>query len=177
MRMRRSNCIICLSENHLGAISTQIKDTKFLLCGSCLEHIQSLNQNSVRDHIYDEFLTALHGVRSIVINVDYGGFDLSFGAKQEYLRRSQTEFTVETQGDRHSDSLYGLKVLVDGSEQWVYAIDRDNPLLVSVVRDFGEAANGRFSKLKIVQIPQDVDWVIEDYDGREYISERHRFWG
>jgi len=127
--------------------------------------------------VYDDFVSALRGIRSIVINADYGGFDLSVGAKQEFLKRSQIEFTTETQGDRNSDNLYGPRVLVNGSEQWVHSIDRDDPLLISVVSDFGESANGRFSKLKIVQIPLDTDWVIEDYDGREYICERHRVWG
>ncbi len=30
--------------------------------------------------------------------------------------------------------------------------------------------------LKIVEIPDDVDWYIEDYDGMETIHEKHRSW-
>lgn len=53
---------------------------------------------------------------------------------------------------------------------------RDDPILVKVVQDLGSRANGEGSKLKIVEIPDDVDWCIEEYDGVEHIAERHRTW-
>jgi hypothetical protein len=40
----------------------------------------------------------------------------------------------------------------------------------------GEMVNGRFSNLKIVEIPDDVEWQIDDYDGMETIHEKHRMW-
>ena len=40
----------------------------------------------------------------------------------------------------------------------------------------GSAADSRYSELKIVDIPEDVDWYIEEYDGREWVAERHRTW-
>lgn len=54
--------------------------------------------------------------------------------------------------------------------------DRANPLLVQVVEELKEEANGRFAKLKIVEIPDGIDWVIEEYDGSEYVAETHRTW-
>ena len=30
--------------------------------------------------------------------------------------------------------------------------------------------------LEIVEIPDDVVWYIEDYDGKEWIHEKHRVW-
>lgn len=53
---------------------------------------------------------------------------------------------------------------------------RNDPRLVAVVEELGEAANGRFAKLSIVEIPDDVDWEIDDYDGMETIREKHRSW-
>lgn len=31
--------------------------------------------------------------------------------------------------------------------------------------------------LKIVEIPPDVDWEINEYDGVEWVAETHRTWG
>ena len=53
---------------------------------------------------------------------------------------------------------------------------RSHPELVDMVERLGEAANGRFAKLKVIEIPDDVEWVIEEYDGAEWIAERHRKW-
>jgi hypothetical protein len=64
------------------------------------------------------------------------------------------------------------------SEQTVYErdIERDDPALVQAVQELGEVANGRFADLAIVDIPDDIDWSIEEYDGLEHIAERHRTW-
>jgi hypothetical protein len=40
----------------------------------------------------------------------------------------------------------------------------------------GESTNSNFATLKIVEIPDDVDWIIQEYDGTEWVAERHRTW-
>ena len=55
-------------------------------------------------------------------------------------------------------------------------IPRDDRNLLQVVRKLGEGANARFAKLKIVEIPNDADWEIEEYDGKEWIVEKHSRW-
>lgn len=43
----------------------------------------------------------------------------------------------------------------------------------------GEIASAsRYSKteIKIVDVPDDVDWTIADYDGAEWVAEKHRTW-
>jgi hypothetical protein len=45
-----------------------------------------------------------------------------------------------------------------------------------VVLELGEAANGRCAELKVVEIPDDVEWQIEEYDGLEWVAEKHRTW-
>jgi hypothetical protein len=55
--------------------------------------------------------------------------------------------------------------------------ERDDPLLVQVVEELGKEANGKFAELKVVTIPGNVEWEIDDYDGYETIEEKHRSWG
>ena len=55
-------------------------------------------------------------------------------------------------------------------------IRRNDPLLIQVVEEMGEKANDRYSELKIVEIPDDVEWQIDEYDGAEWIAEKHRTW-
>ena len=88
-------------------------------------------------------------MKKVVINSDFGGFGLS----------EQAEEWLKERGVEDPDDL-----------------ERDDPLLVECVGTLGEEANGRFSELKIVEIPDDVDYLIEDYDGREHVAEKHRTW-
>ena len=39
-----------------------------------------------------------------------------------------------------------------------------------------ERANGKWAKLKIVRVPKDVKWTIEENDGWEWVAEKHRTW-
>lgn len=83
----------------------------------------------------------------IVVNNCFGGFGLSEEAKKRL------------------DELSGI----DG-----YLIARDNrtdPILIKVVEELGESANGEYAELKIIEIPDDVKWYMTDYDGIETIRE------
>ncbi len=64
------------------------------------------------------------------------------------------------------------------SEINAYAFDNDrcNPLLVEAVEKLGKKANGLYTTLKIVEIPDDVEWQIFAQNGKEIIREKHRFW-
>lgn len=102
----------------------------------------------------ENFVEALKGKRSIVINDCYGGFGLSDRALDEY--KKMLGITDPKFFDRD--------------------IPRDDPYLVKIVRNLGMSANGRHANLKIVEIPGDVEWIIQDYDGAEWIAEKHRTW-
>lgn len=56
-------------------------------------------------------------------------------------------------------------------------VARDDPLLVRVVENLGDRASGRHASLKIVDVPDGVEWEIDGYDGREKVVEKHRTWG
>jgi hypothetical protein len=54
--------------------------------------------------------------------------------------------------------------------------DRTDPKLIQVVEELGAKADGSCAKLKIINIPDGVDWEIDEYDGQESVSEKHRSW-
>ena len=64
------------------------------------------------------------------------------------------------------------------SEQVFYDRDvaRDDQILVQVVEELGSDADGSCAALRVVEIPEGVDWEIDEYDGREHIAETHRTW-
>lgn len=88
----------------------------------------------------------------IVINDSHGGFGLSKEALALYNERSGTVVTYDIE------------------------IKRNDPILVEIVEQLGEDAGHRFAQLKVVEIPDDVVWGIEEYDGNEWIAEKHRTW-
>lgn len=92
----------------------------------------------------------------IVINTRHGGFGLSEEAMELYgafCRDAEI-----TPCDYDSD------------------IPRDSQRLLSVVKVLGERASGPYARLKIVTIPDDVEWTICEYDGAEWVAEAHRTW-
>ena len=54
--------------------------------------------------------------------------------------------------------------------------DRSNELLVEAVKKLKNKANGMNADLKIVEIPDDVEWSIFGCSGREWVAEKHRTW-
>lgn len=53
---------------------------------------------------------------------------------------------------------------------------REDTILIEVVEELGEKASGRFGKLKVVEIPEDLDYVIDEYDGIETLHEKVQEW-
>ena len=98
----------------------------------------------------------------VVINTCYGGFGLSNEATELYAAKKGIQ--LGKLGDYGYENFY------------VYDVPRDDPVLVEVVEHLGEAANGCCAELKIVEIPDDVVWYVEEYDGNEWVAERHRTW-
>lgn len=54
-------------------------------------------------------------------------------------------------------------------------IDRHDARLVKAVETRADV-NGKFHNLKVVTIPDDVEYFIADDDGMEWIAEKHRTW-
>ena len=108
----------------------------------------------------------------VVINADFGGFGLSDEAMREYGRRKGLNLVEKTMDDF-------VFFYEDESKREIFSerdIPRDDSVLVAIVEEMGEKANNRYSFLKVVEIPDNVDWYIEEFDGDEWVAERHRTW-
>lgn len=55
-------------------------------------------------------------------------------------------------------------------------LERTDPVLIQVVEEMGKEADDKYAELEVVEIPDDVEWEIDDYDGVETIHEKHRTW-
>ena len=100
----------------------------------------------------------------VVINACHGGFGLSKEGQELYAKLKSIEL------GKYNDTYVYYENLS------VHDIPRDDPALIEVVEQLGGEAGNRYSELKIVDIPDDVEWTIEEYDGLEWVAEAHRTW-
>jgi hypothetical protein len=151
----------------------------------------------------ERFIAHLKGVRKVVINSCHGGFGLSHEAVLAYLDKCGTPvwsevndkfgglipFTYylvppEQQIKADPDNWHDMTLAQRQAHNAAYSLTvfndrvlaRDDPYLVAVIEELGARANGRHAELKVVEIPADVDWEIDEYDGNETIAEKHRTW-
>ena len=89
----------------------------------------------------------------IAINGCYGGFGLSKKA-YEFLG-------IPWDG-------YGYKYCSEN--------ERTDPKLIECIETLGKEASGELANIHVVDVPDDVDWCISEYDGIETVEEVHRSW-
>jgi hypothetical protein len=115
-------------------------------------------------------------MKKIVINTCFGGFGLSEEAMHRYAELAGFKLIVDTPDHTTAYNLYYKDKVSDDNFFIEYDIARDDPFLVQVVEELGEKSNGFAADLSIVEIPDDVEWEISEYDGNEHIAEKHRRW-
>lgn len=111
----------------------------------------------------------------IVINECHGGFGLSDEATEYYAKIKGLDL-VRRDSQWVFFNKYDYFFAKTGDSFCSRYIERDDPALVQTVLDIGSKAGGRFASLKIVEIPDDVKWQIDEYDGMEWVAEQHRTW-
>lgn len=88
----------------------------------------------------------------ILINKCFGGFEFSDEFIEEYTKRTGTSF--------YYNSNY-----------------RTANNIIELFEELGsKRSSSKLSKLKLVEIPDDVEWEVQEYDGNEWIAEVHRTW-
>lgn len=139
----------------------------------------------------------------VVINNQYGGFSLSKEGMKRYCEIKGIESWIvddtkfKSMGiftcwlvpeesrlvDREND-FYALTMEDRKEYNRLYTeqtlscrdIARDDPALVQLVEEDSKKYSGSHATLVVVEIPDDVEWQIEEYDGNEHIAEKHRTW-
>ena len=132
----------------------------------------------------------------VVINTCYGGFGLSYEAVMKYAEIKGMklygwidDIHKKVWGEKatlnNPDILcvhYSTKPIPKGrkpKDEFYWSereLERTDPALIHVVEKMKNRADSRLSKLKIVEIPDGVEWEIDEYDGWEHVAEKHRVW-
>jgi hypothetical protein len=132
----------------------------------------------------------------IVINSCYGGFSISKKCAEYLAERGHETAKKELKKWNKRKKLmdYYLKngkfpkgavgtdfLKIDAKykkepEFYGYDYGRDDQDLVKAVEELGEAASGKCAKLKVIEIPDGIEWEIDDYDGMESVHEKHSSW-
>ncbi len=133
----------------------------------------------------------------VVINNCYGGFSLSAKALHRLcaLQKKPCYFYKHIWEKRAACEYVPIEGYPEEYTNWIASsankpedIDwetnvhdtrpknRHDPFLVQVVEEMGKEANGPCATLKVVDIPDGVDYIVQEYDGNEWIAENHRTW-
>lgn len=140
----------------------------------------------------------------VVINSEFGGFGLSDKAVEYYhklqgkpIYKHKAEGDLEYYGSFFTTITPGeykeLEEVIEDStappetreaaQKLQYAvwfssrdISRTDPYLIQVVEVLGSEANGFAACLKVIEIPDGIEWEICEYDGCEWVAEKHRTW-
>lgn len=113
-----------------------------------------------------------------VINVCYGGFggvSLTFVERAKELGWKTTDYNEEGNYTNPKAQII-LRKKYDEARLIEQNVSRTDHILVKLVEELGEKANGDCSEYKVVELPDDIDYEVEEYDGNEWISETHRTW-
>lgn len=100
----------------------------------------------------------------IVYNGSYGGFGLSDKAIQRYSDLAGLGLVMDPKPIVRS-----IWQDPDGESWSEYDLDRADPLLVQVVEELGEEANGLYARLDIMDLPKGTLYRIDEYDGMETV--------
>ncbi len=139
----------------------------------------------------------------IAVNKCFGGFSPSMRAYREYLKLKgkksffykQTKFDFKDEKEEHTriDNIdkkesglfscyskdFGKKTNKLDGRYFVYLrddklrIDKD---FIKVVKKLKKKVNTSVSDIKIIKIPDGIDWEIDNYGGVESIHKEHRSW-
>lgn len=112
----------------------------------------------------------------------YGGDNEKYHGKKDWEKRWNEDFAeFEDIGGgfkadkRRQYNVYkdGLLYMIKDRSENSTRTDKD---LVEVVELMGSKASSSLAKLEVVEIPDGVNWEIDEYDGIETIHEVHRSW-
>ena len=141
----------------------------------------------------------------IAINREIGGFNLSHEAtmryaeikgvvisaykcdfeNNRYLKYNPMDYELHSYRRTCADYLFSTEEIVERDDKTIndmyfspYFLERDDPVLIQVIEEMGDMASEyNNGALKVVEIPDGVEWWIDEDDcGTEIIREKARCW-
>ena len=128
----------------------------------------------------------------VILNKCFGGFDVSKEAYMLYAKKKG--LTLYLYGSDYIDRKFIYKKVNDDNSIFRHYFTKDigdnveisdedyekyclylreehrgDPVLIEVVEELGEKASGRYGNLKVVEIPDNSFYKIDEYDGIETI--------
>jgi hypothetical protein len=86
-------------------------------------------------------------------------------AERQKAERIQDNWKNENMEDRRWANQF-----CDDKQLDTRSYDRTDPVLIQVIEELGEEANGMCARLAIAEIPEGTRYRIDEYDGRESID-------
>lgn len=145
-------------------------------------------------------MKAKKNMKKVILNKCYGGFGVSVEAYKLYAKKKGLSIYFYNYDYRNSQVLYektedptnklffhcfikdmGDNVNISDDDYkkyslWLWKDHREDPTLIEVIEELGEKASSPLSDLRIVKIPSNLDYVIDEYDGIETLHEKVREW-
>lgn len=141
-------------------------------------------------------------MRKVILNKCFGGFDVSPQGYQLYAMKKGYShlYKYKKSFDKLHDEYYRIDLFDDFILAYYFTKDlgetikeisksdwklyhlylgtdkREDPILIEVVEELGEEASGKFGKLVVVEIPDDLNYTIDEYDGIETLHEDVPTW-
>lgn len=121
----------------------------------------------------------------VVINTSFGGFRVSKSMLKQLCEQDcshvQTDSFRNYYGEEESVPHFDYEDMILDHERRVVTweehsqLERSCPVLVKIVEEM-DTQTRELLFLRVVEIPDDVNWYIENYDGLEHVAEVHRTW-
>ena len=135
----------------------------------------------------------------VILNKCYGGFGISKAGYELYAKKKGIEIFAYKLECVNGKPIYRktdtgssiftitftkdfgdyIDLFDDNSEKYCLELRgnrREDPVLIEVVEELGDSANGSFAKLVIVDIPDGMEYEIDEYDGIETLHQKVKKW-
>ena len=126
-------------------------------------------------------------MKKVMINKCYGGFGFSRKAIQLYIERKGLDvkpYFKEFSGDTEPvlvtwelykaqiDTAWNYHLLHDNGTYFSEdeEVGREDDFMIAIVEELGKEANGQYADIRTVEIMDDEEYEIHDYDGVESLT-------